>query len=229
MASGAAGGVGGAGAADVMTEPTLTLGPLPWSEETIARAYFADFRGVWAAIREHPGYPAHRALAAVEQSFEIFGDIVEELVTKIEAFDTAAKTRTFWTRPARADFDSHVRSVRRAMFAATTAAVAWRDIVRAVSAHCVEAGHPLPGWDVKWPTLTGRLDHQFVVDLRNCISHATCYSRLAGALRHCGARESPEGEISLNPRDIIRMRQAGRWRSRIPQRRRGRDRLLPPF
>jgi hypothetical protein len=156
----------------VNTERTFTLGPLPWSEETIAHAYFADFRRVWAAIGEHPGYPAHRDLAAVGQAFEIFGDTVEELVAQIEAFDTAAKTDTFWTRPARADFDTHVRSVRRAMFAATTAAVAWRDIVRAVSARCVEAGHPLPGWDVRWPTLTQRLDHQFVVDLRNCISHA---------------------------------------------------------
>jgi hypothetical protein len=155
-----------------MTERTFTLGPLPWSEEAIEHSYFADFRGVWAAIREHPGFPPHRDLAAVRQSLEILGDTVEELVTKIEAFDTAAKTHTFWNRPARAYFDAHVRSVRRAMFAATTAAVAWRDIVRAVGTHCVDAGHPLPGWDVHWSALTSRPEHQFVVDLRNCISHA---------------------------------------------------------
>jgi hypothetical protein len=69
------------------------------------------------SIHEHPGFPPHRDLAAVQQSLEILGDTVEELVTKIEAFDTAAKAHTFWNRPARAYFDAHFRSLRRAMFA----------------------------------------------------------------------------------------------------------------
>ena len=156
-----------------MTERNFTLGPLPWSEQTIERLYFADFRGVWAAIREHPGFEPHRDLAAVHQSFEILTETVEELFTKIETFDTAAKAPTFWSRPARGYFDTHVRFVRRTLFAATTAAVAWRDIVRAVGTHCVDAARPLPRWDVHWPTLKEGLEYQFVVDLRNCISHAT--------------------------------------------------------
>jgi len=154
-----------------MRERTFTLGPLPWSEETIEHRYWADFRGVWAAIREHPGFSPHRDILAVQQSLEILSDSVDELATRLQAFDTAAKTRAFWNRPARAHFDGHVRSVRRAMFAAATAAVAWRDLVRAVGTHCVDAGHPLSDWDVRWKAFTSLGEHQFVVGLRNCISH----------------------------------------------------------
>jgi hypothetical protein len=156
-----------------MPQRTFTLGPLPWSEQAIETNYFADFRGTWAAIREHPGFPAHRDLAAVHQSLEILSDTVEELAARIEAFDTAAKIGVFWSRPARAHFDAHVRAVRRATFAATTATAAWRDVVRLVGAHCVEAGRPLPDWDVRWTAFKRLREAQFVIDLRNCISHAT--------------------------------------------------------
>src|SRR5437660_5830546 len=130
MARDATGRVGGARTASAMRERTFTLGPLPWSEETIEHRYWADFRGVWAAIREHPGFSPHRDILALQQSLEILSDSVDDLATRIEAFDTAAKTRAFWNRPARAHFDAHVRSIRCAMFAAATAAVAWRDLVR---------------------------------------------------------------------------------------------------
>lgn len=33
------------------------LGPLPWSEEVLTKAYFRDFRLTQESIKEHPGMP----------------------------------------------------------------------------------------------------------------------------------------------------------------------------
>jgi len=50
-----------------------TLGPLPWSEELLRKSYFRDFTKAEKAIREHPGFVAHRELlsAATEKGGKI--------------------------------------------------------------------------------------------------------------------------------------------------------------
>ena len=144
-----------------------TLGPLPWSQDQL-RMHPRAAR----AIRQHPGYPAHRDLEALRVSREIFDESVGELVAAIRGFHDASAAPGFWGRRGSAEFELRVREVRRRTFTASTAALAWRDHAVAVNHRSLNRGFAIPDWSMRWQALKAPETHQFLATLRHCISHA---------------------------------------------------------
>jgi len=158
--------------------------PAPLSEETIEHRYWADFRGVWAAIREHPGFSPHRDILALQQSLEILSDSVDDLATRIEAFDTAA-------RPVLSGTAQRAR-ISMLMFGLSVVQCSPPRPPRShgaissagVGTHCVDAGHPLPDWDVTWGGFQG--PRRASICRRPAQLHFarwTCYPELADTSR----------------------------------------------
>jgi hypothetical protein len=104
--------------------PSYSLGPLPWSEEILRKAYFHSFSKAEKAIEEHPGFAVCRELRALQLSLGIFLDSVSDLLQAIDTFRVDAQCPEFWTRPARSRFEGRELAVRRGVFAAAASALA---------------------------------------------------------------------------------------------------------
>lgn len=148
-------------------EKTYTLGPLPWSEETLRKAYFKSFTEARTAIKEHPGFIAHCDLDVLQLSLGIFCDSVTELLHAIDSFHNDANSPAFWRRPARQQFRRRELAVQKGVFAAATSALALVDHSRVVSRKV-----PIPGYQERVGQLFANSEeHQFIQSLRVNISH----------------------------------------------------------
>lgn len=148
--------------------PNYSLGPLPWSEEILRKAYFHSFSKAEKAIEEHPGFAVCRELRALQLSLEIFLDSVSDLLQSIDAFRVDAQSPEFWTRPARSRFRGRELAVRRGVFAAATSAM---DLVH-------HSGSSRKKTEIAEEEYTRQVretidvhQHGFVQRLRNYITH----------------------------------------------------------
>lgn len=48
------------------------LGPLPWSEDVLTKAYFRDFRLTQESIKEHPGYALNERAFSLKAVLRLF-------------------------------------------------------------------------------------------------------------------------------------------------------------
>lgn len=142
------------------------LGPLPWSEELLRKAYFSSFTSARKAIEEHPGFTAHQALCSLGLSLDIFLDSVSELLKSIETFRKEAQSREFWNRPARNRFKSRELAIRRDMVAAATNAMALVDHSRRM-----QKKSSLADYKKKLDEVFDAEEHRFVQSLRICVGH----------------------------------------------------------
>jgi hypothetical protein len=146
---------------------TYTLGPLPWSEEVLRKAYFQNFLDTRKAIQEHQGFPVHRDLSALRLSLDIFIDSVSDLIESIEAFHIESRSSEFWTRPARRRLKKHELGIHRRVFTAATAAMSVVGHSREVSHHV-----QIPGYQERINvTFEKNERHKFIQYFRNCLNH----------------------------------------------------------
>jgi hypothetical protein len=145
-----------------------TLGPLPWSEETLRQAYFRSFTNAQKAIQEHPGFAAHRDLYALQLSLDIFLDSLAELFQSIDAFRMDALSPGFWTRSAQSQFKSRELAVRRGVFTAATSALALVDHSRKVKKRVAITKEE---YERQLKETFDEHEHRFVQSLRVCVSH----------------------------------------------------------
>lgn len=143
------------------------LGPLPWSEEVLRKAYYKDFIETRKAIQEHPGFLAHRDLSDLGLSLDIFVDSVSDLIDSIEAFRIESRSSEFWTRPARVRFDKRELAIRRGVFAAATSAIALVEHSRKINDR---GSMPVYQQRVN-ETFANNEMHRFIQSFRNCINH----------------------------------------------------------
>src|SRR5437867_8513607 len=145
--------------------PAFTLGPLPWSEQTLREAYYMDFRAAWKAIQEHPGYAAHSVVKSLKTSFSIFRQGVADLITAIESFEKASVDRRLFGRPRRHEFEQLVLSVEKEVFAAASAAKSLVDHSRNV-----HRSYPVPAYTEQLTKVFGQ-ENDFIQDLRDYVNH----------------------------------------------------------
>lgn len=143
-----------------------SLGPLPWSEDTLRDAYFKNFSNAKKAIQEHPGYEAHQNLSALKLSLDVFFDSVSELLKSINTFHNAAQSPEFWNRPNQSEVDKLVLTVRRCVFAAATSAYAIVEHSRKVKNKL-----PITDYSIRLAEVFDEEEHRFIQSLRNCVNH----------------------------------------------------------
>ncbi|MDI7261418.1 MAG: hypothetical protein QME90_16055 [Thermodesulfobacteriota bacterium] len=149
------------------TSKGYTLGPLPWNEEVLRRAYFQNFVETRKAIQEHPGFPVHCDLSDLQLSLSIFVSSVFDLLDSIEAFRIESQVTQFWTCPSRDRFEKQELAIRRGIFSAATSAIALVDHSRRVSRRA-----NIPEYQARvYATFANNEMHRFVHSLRKCISH----------------------------------------------------------
>ena len=145
-----------------------TLGSLPWSDDELRNAYFRDFQNAYRAVEEHPGADVERTLQEMRFSVDLFVDLADDLIRTIKGFKAAAADPLFWSRARRADFNHFERQIRKALFGATSAALALVDHARRSSGK-----FQIDGYKEKLREIFDAEQHRFIQNLRNFASHVS--------------------------------------------------------
>ena len=146
---------------------SYALGPLPWKEEDLRKAYFSDFIRTSKAIEEHPGFLAHQVLKSIRLSLDIFLDSTSDLMKSIDLFIEESGIPGFWARPKKEQFNRLELSIRRGVFSTLTSAMSLVDSSRNISRIII-----LPDYQLRIRnTFKNSEEHTFIKDLRNFISH----------------------------------------------------------
>lgn len=143
------------------------LGPLPWEEKDLEKAYFHDFIKTRKSIKEHPGFLAHDALEKLHLSMDIFTDSILDLFHTIGLFRKESQSQEFWMRPKREHFDKLELHIRRGVFSTAMSAMLLVDISRNI----VNNFEPFGYHKYKKETFEEKEEHKFIQDLRNFNCH----------------------------------------------------------
>lgn len=145
-----------------------TLGPLPWSEDLLRKAYFRNFISTRKAIQEHPGFFAHQVLSELKISLEMFSDCVNDLLNSVEQFRSQSCNPEFWRRPAKFLLQQRERAVRKGLFTAAISAMALVDHSRRIT----ECKIHVPGYEEKKNEMFREDEkHNFIQGLRDFVAH----------------------------------------------------------
>lgn len=144
----------------------MDLGPRPWSDELLRRAYFSDIQFASTALSSLPGFAIDQAIDEIRGAVEVFGLCAVDLLSAIEDFKVAANDPKFWQRPADSLFERHEVILRKSLFAAASAALALVDSCRRVTGK-----HPVTGLEERRAKTFDRNEHEFIQELRNVMTH----------------------------------------------------------
>ena len=143
------------------------LGQLPWSRDSLKKAFWQNFIEAYELIKEHPGFAAYEMMEDIQRSLEIFFDHAEDLLSAIAEFKDESFQGGFFLRGNGPRKDQLERRIRKALFGATTSALA-----------LVEPGRQAARvYDI--PEYQSRVDaafanneqHRFIQGFRNAINH----------------------------------------------------------
>lgn len=144
-----------------------TLGLLPWALDQLERAYFRDFQGTLAAIREHPGYSLHDSMSAVRATFHLFEGGVIGLRSTLDVFRTEARSGGLFQRRGRSRLEDLEHQAQKGVFMAAQAAMALVDHTRRLAQRIT-----IPGYDERVRKEFAENEvHRFIQDLRNHLAH----------------------------------------------------------
>lgn len=142
-----------------------TLGPLPWTEEILTNAHFNNFQAARSAIKEHPGYLIHAAIASLKKSYSIFQASVSDLFRACQDFEEASVSSTLLGRPFRDKYERLVLAVEKELFSTCCAAMALVDHSRNI-----QRVWPVTDYSGQMSE-TFSNEHEFVQCLRNYVNH----------------------------------------------------------
>lgn len=143
------------------------LGSLRWSEDALKRAFFADFRAAWAAIKEHPGFAVHDSLAHLSATFELFDDAVSDFSSVLSEFHAEAHFGRLLNRERRSRQAQLERELRKALFMSALTAMTLVEQTRAISRSIVVDGYN----DRVSEQFSSHPSHRFIQALRNQLAH----------------------------------------------------------
>ncbi len=148
-------------------DTTYTLGPLPWSEKVLRKAYFHDLLATRKAITEHPGFAVHRDLVGLRFLLDSLIDSVADLMKSIDAFRIESRSPEFWYRCARGRFEECELAIRRGIYTAVTIAMSLAEHSRKLSRRVQVPGYQ----ERKDATFANDERHRLIQDLRDLLYH----------------------------------------------------------
>jgi hypothetical protein len=148
-------------------DKTYRLGPLPWSRETLIKAYWGNWLAAYEYIKEHSGFTAQEQLQAIQFAFHVFLDNTDDLLSAIEAFKQDFQKPGFSGRGNRANVEHWDRKLRKHFFSVATSAFALVDAYRRVTQNFSVAEYE----ERKQRYFLENELHHFMQGLRNFFSH----------------------------------------------------------
>lgn len=117
-------------------------------------------------LQHHPGYATAQKLIALGGALELLDQTHKDLLSQIEEFHTFSLARGFASRAKRKALDGTHLRVRKELLAFSAAAASLVDHARRLN-----VALPIKDLSTHRARHVDQVEHQFVIDLRNLISH----------------------------------------------------------
>ena len=147
-------------------ETTYKLGPLPWSRDTLIKAFWTNWVQVLENIKEHPGFAAHEGFEDIHFSLSLFLDNTNDLLAAIADVKNLVEP-SFFARGNQQSVEQWDRKLRKHFFGVASAAFALVDANRRVS-----STYPVESYQeqINKCFVNSEL-HNFMQGLRNFVTH----------------------------------------------------------
>jgi hypothetical protein len=148
-----------------------SLGPLPWTDETLVSAVWRDFRKAQEWVGQHPGRELDERLDSLQAVLRIFERSAKQFGDELARFHAEAQGGHLFRRNRRPDLEAYEERFRELLYFFASSAMTLVDQARALSqkvalpeyAERVEAAFSL------------NPQHRFVQELRVDLIHVTLH------------------------------------------------------
>ena len=148
-----------------------TLGPLPWTEETLEKAYWKNFTEAYKSIKEHQGYDLHERTLSLKSALRLFNKAADSFFATLEQFNVEVHQRGLLARNRRDDLRNFEEKFQEILYLFASTAMTLVEQSRAISRKV-----KLPGYtDRVSSTFSDNPRHKFIQELRNDLIHITLH------------------------------------------------------
>lgn len=149
---------------------TYTLGPLPWSDETLTRAYWKGFTKAYETIREHPGYELHKRVESLKAALRLFNKWCARFHEDLGNLHVELKEAGILQRNRKDELKRFEESFQEALYVIASTAMTLVEQSRAI-AKKIE----LAGYEDKTSAFANDPAHRFIQELRNDVIHVSLH------------------------------------------------------
>lgn len=150
---------------------SYSLGPLPWSDETLVAAVWRDFRAAQKLVDEHPGCDLDERANSLKSILRIFNKAAQTFFESLVRFHAEAHGGHIFQRNRRADLGKFEASFQETLYVFASSAMTLVDQSRALSGKI-----ELPGYAARVEaTFAANPRHKFIQELRNDLIHVTLH------------------------------------------------------
>jgi hypothetical protein len=147
------------------------LGPLPWRNEALERAYWKDFRDAHESIKQHPGFDLHECSLSLKSVLRMFNKTADTFFTTLQRFHAEADGQQLFSRIRSNDLREFEETFQETLYLFASCAMTLVDQSRALSKK-VE----IPDYSSRVSsTFAGNPRHRFIQELRNDLIHVTLH------------------------------------------------------
>jgi len=148
-----------------------TLGPLPWSEQTLQEAYWRDFRKARESIKEHPAHDLHERTLSLRAVLRMFNGAAQSFVSTRGQFQTEVHGGGLLHRNRRDHRQAFEEKFQEILYLFASAAMTLVDQSRALSKKVKLRGY------TEHVSCSFRENprHRFIQELRNDLIHVTLH------------------------------------------------------
>ena len=146
------------------------LGPLPWSEETLAKVYWnPGFSAAYEAIREHPGFDLNERLKSLKATLGLFEKWGRRFQEDLARFNIEAHENGLMEPRRKSDLEGFERDFQEALYIYSNLAKSLVDQCHGMKKYEV------PGYEEKKSAFPDDPVHRLIVELRNDVAHVVLF------------------------------------------------------
>ncbi len=147
--------------------PTYSLGPLPWSEETLVAAVYHDFKKAQEWIEEHPGFAINEGVESLDAVLRIFNDSATAFGNELGVFHRESQSGDLFRRTHRLELKGFEDRFRQLLYVFCSSAMSLVDQTRLL---CQQI--EIPGYtEYVKAAFAGNPMRRFIQELRVDVVH----------------------------------------------------------
>ncbi|HEY8037077.1 MAG TPA: hypothetical protein VIF37_15965 [Methylobacter sp.] len=147
------------------------LGTIPWSNETLEKAYWKNFKDTHESIKQHPGYDLHERILSLKAVLRMFNKTSDSFFTALKQFHIEVHERKLFYRSRGNDLREFEEEFQEILYLFAASAMTLVDQSRAISEKI-----EIPGYEErKLSTFVNNHRHRFIQELRVDLIHVTLH------------------------------------------------------
>ena len=147
------------------------LGTLPWSDETLEKAYWKNFTDAHESIKQHPGYDLHERIQSLKAVLRMFNKTADSFFATLQQFHTEVHEKNLFSRSRNDDLCKFEETFQEILYLFASCAMTLVDQSRTLSRK-VE----MSGYEERISTIFSENPrHRLIQELRNDLVHVTLH------------------------------------------------------